>query len=131
MKKQPLTDKMRASIARGWRKSGLSQSAYAATYSVTDRTLRAWVARWAPPCGGEATRNVVERTIERLRALVAGLDDEANATTEPAALASSVAVAAVPAITPAVPVPASRSASNQGAHLVESPRAVRWELGNI
>src|SRR5207302_10884417 len=70
-----LRNEDRARIARGWRTSAMTQPAYAAVHGITDRTLRMWIARWAPPCptGTEAVRAVCERAIQRLRALVDGL----------------------------------------------------------
>jgi len=75
---QPLKDEDRARIARGWRQSGQTQADYAAGHEISDRTLRVWVARWAPLCasGTEVVRDVVERAIERLRALADGLGQD-------------------------------------------------------
>jgi hypothetical protein len=73
-----LTDECRARIARGWRQSGRTQAQYAAEHRISDRTLRIWIARWAPSCpsGTEAVRDVCERAIERLRALIDGLGQD-------------------------------------------------------
>src|SRR5712692_6352690 len=83
MEHRQLTDEDRASIARGWRRSGLTQPAYAAAHSITDRTLRAWIARWAPsyPNADKPVRDVCERAIERLRALIADLDSHGDSPT--------------------------------------------------
>lgn len=43
-----MKDEDRARIARGWRQSGRTQAQYAAEHRITDRTLRMWIARWAP-----------------------------------------------------------------------------------
>ena len=71
-----LTDQDRARVARGWRRSGLTQPAYAASHGITDRTLRLWLRRWAPTSlhGTEAAREICARAIEHLRALLADLD---------------------------------------------------------
>jgi transposase-like protein len=81
MEQKPLKNEDRARIARGWRQSGQTQAQYAAQHQISDRTLRMWVARWAPPCASGATevvREVVERAIERLRALADGLAEEST-----------------------------------------------------
>lgn len=80
MEHKPLKNEDRARIARGWRPSGQTQPTYAALHGITDRTLRMWVARWAPPCtsGTEVVRDVCERAIERLRALVDALGEEST-----------------------------------------------------
>jgi hypothetical protein len=76
--KQPLKNEDRARIARGWRQSGQTQPQYAAKHQIRDRTLRMWIARWAPPCATDTkgVREVVERAIARLRALADGLAEE-------------------------------------------------------
>lgn len=42
------TDQERAAIAREWAASGLPQDSYAASYGVTGRALRSWLAKFAP-----------------------------------------------------------------------------------
>ncbi len=71
-----LNDEARARIARDWRKSGMTQAEYAASHSITDRTLRSWLRRWAPTSlhGTEAVREISARAIEQFRALIADLD---------------------------------------------------------
>src|ERR1700694_3042242 len=75
--KRTLTDLDRARIARGWRGSNLSQPAYAAEHSITDRTLRAYIARWAPvrPDGSQAVRKIVLDAIDRLQAVLGALEE--------------------------------------------------------
>ena len=73
---QQLNDEARARVARAWRQSGQTQGQYAAEHQISDRTLRTWIARWAPPCpsGTEAVRDVCERAINR--ALIDGLGQD-------------------------------------------------------
>lgn len=70
------SDEDRARIARGWRGSKLAQPAYAAAHGITDRTLRAWIARWAPVRvdGGEAAKRILTETIAQLQTLLANVD---------------------------------------------------------
>jgi hypothetical protein len=73
---KPLTPEDRAAIARGWRASGSSQLEYAARHKITDRTLRSWIARYAPArtdCP-EHFRRVVRRAIEQFQTMLAGLE---------------------------------------------------------
>src|ERR1041384_1670146 len=76
MDRKRRTDAERARIAQGWRESGLAQPVYAAQHGITDRTLRAWLVRWAPPCSGnlETARKVVRKAIERLEALAVAME---------------------------------------------------------
>jgi|SRR5467141_1957157 len=99
--KQPLKDEDRSRIARAWRTSGMTQPAYSAAHGITDRTLRMWIARWASPCpsGTEGVRAVCERAIERLRALVDGLDQDSASPASPLELDN---VAAAPGVAPGV-----------------------------
>src|SRR2546428_6721997 len=73
---QILTTEARAAIARKWRGSSQTQAVFAAEHGITDRTLRAWLNRWAPShvASPEVVRELVEQTIERLRGLVANRD---------------------------------------------------------
>ncbi len=66
------TDEERATIARGWRASGLSQDAYAAQFEVSARTLRAWLRLWAP-CAvapDDAAAKIIEEAVSKLRAML-------------------------------------------------------------
>jgi hypothetical protein len=70
-----MNDALRAEIARGWAASGLSQREYAALHSISERTLRSWIARFAsrqPPV--EQVRAIIMETIEKLQAVLDGLD---------------------------------------------------------
>lgn len=66
------TDEERATIARGWRASGLPQDAYAAQFEVSARTLRAWLREWAP-CAvapDDAAAKIIEDAVSKLRAVL-------------------------------------------------------------
>jgi DNA-binding transcriptional regulator YiaG len=107
-----LTNGDRARIARGWRASGLTQPAYAALHAVTDRTLRAWIARWALPCQNapEATRKMLSDLVERAQTMLAQL-------TEPEAVQEKA------------PDPDTmREVSTEGSVPVEPP-TVPWKKG--
>jgi transposase-like protein len=69
-------DELRARIARGWTESGLSQPQYAQQHGITERTLRAWRAKYCadrlPP--GEAVREAIVDAMERLRAALDVID---------------------------------------------------------
>ncbi len=72
-----MTDETRATIARGWAQSGLSQDEYAARFGVAGRTMRLWLARYAfrqPPL--VKARAVVADAMERLRDLLVVVDAE-------------------------------------------------------
>jgi hypothetical protein len=74
-----LDDAARARIARGWASSCLTQAEYAAKYGVSDRALRAWVARFGGGSRPEArVRAVIEKAITDLEELLAALDAEAE-----------------------------------------------------
>jgi len=120
--KQPLNDEDRSRIARAWRTSGMTQPAYSAAHGITDRTLRMWIARWDPPrpSGTEVVRAVCERAIERLRALVDGLDQKSTA---PGSAPEPKNDAGVPGKAPAVAPQGNMSAS--GTH----PRS--FDLSNL
>ena len=109
MEQQPLKDEDRARIARGWRQSGRTQAQYAAEYQISDRTLRMWIARWAPPCrsGTEVVRGVVERTMARLRAVLDCLDQESAADSAPEPKNDAGAPGKAPAVAPQENVSAS------------------------
>ena len=62
-KGKKFTDQERADIARGWAASGLSQDLYAASYGVTSRALRGWMARFAPS----------QPSLERVEARLVGM----------------------------------------------------------
>jgi transposase-like protein len=128
-----ISDEDRVRVARGWRKSGMTQAAYAASHGVTDRTLRAWLARWAPshPASPEVVRELIEQTIERLRGLVANRDAGDGKPTP------SVDVKAVETVPPAVPprpspaVPPRPSPAAPPTRHGTPARAVAWDMGNI
>jgi hypothetical protein len=125
MKRTKLSDTDRARIAQGWRASGLSQPAYAARHLITDRTLRAWLARWVPACpsGADAARKIVTTAIERLQALVHVLDADPTVHPDPeppaspsAAPASQPDVELTPAAVPVqMPVPSPHVPSEETA----------------
>jgi hypothetical protein len=70
-----MIDEARVAVARGWEKSGLSQAEYAAQHGISGRTLRSWRARYLPAgTPVEDARRVIARAIEKLRALLAGLE---------------------------------------------------------
>lgn len=71
-----MTDAEREQIARDWRVSGISQPDYARKFGIRDRTLRAWIARFAPePVGTEAAIRVVREAIDRLQAVLRSLEE--------------------------------------------------------
>lgn len=76
MNRQRFTDGDRSRIALGWRGSGMTQPAYAAMHSISDRALRAWLARFAPSCRNpdEGARLVLKNALEQLQALLRALD---------------------------------------------------------
>jgi hypothetical protein len=43
------TVEQKTAIAEGWRTSGLRQADYASEHGISDRTLRLWLAKYAPP----------------------------------------------------------------------------------
>jgi hypothetical protein len=129
MEKRQLTDEARAAVARGWRKSGLGQRPYAAQHAISERTLRSWVSRWAPEYRGtEAVRDVCERTVERLRALIAALNVEDSAD-DGAAMHSGKATIMVspPAQLATTPVPATGKATRR----VETASPGHMDLANL
>jgi transposase-like protein len=69
-------DQLRARVARGWTESGLSQPEYARQHGISERTLRAWRAKYCadrqPP--GEAVREAIVDAMERLQAALDVLD---------------------------------------------------------
>ena len=74
---ETMTDEARATIARGWAESGLTQDEYAAQVGVAPRTLRLWLARYAsrqPPL--VQARAVIADAVERLQALLVAVDAE-------------------------------------------------------
>ena len=120
-----LTNEERAAIARKWRGSGQTQAVFATEHGITDRTLRAWLNRWAPshPASPEVVRELVEQVIERLRGLVVASDphsgtqvlsDDLNATTA--------------APTAAAPPPSSAARPVRQGDVLS---AVTWDLANI
>jgi hypothetical protein len=70
-----LDDAARARIARGWAPSCLTQAEYAARHGISDRSLRAWMARFAVGSRPELrVRAIVERALSELEAVRAELD---------------------------------------------------------
>jgi len=68
------TEESKASAARDWHKSEMTQAQYAASLGISDRTLRNWISRWAPTYRESPAREVIEDAIERLRDVLVGLD---------------------------------------------------------
>ena len=62
---EAIDDARRAAIARDWMCSSLNQREFAAENGISERTLRAWVSKFAvrQPTG-EAVRTVVKEAIE-------------------------------------------------------------------
>jgi transposase-like protein len=122
---QILTNEARATIARKWRGSGQTQAVFAAEHGITDRTLRAWLNRWAPShtASPEVVRELVEQTIERLRELVTNRDAGDGKPTP------SVEVKAVETVPPAV-APQPSTAARATLH-PDPSRGVAWDLGNV
>ena len=74
----------RATIARGWEKSGQRQDEYAARFGIAGRTLRLWLDRYAsrqPPLA--QARAILADAVERLKALLAALDADPACRPEP------------------------------------------------
>lgn len=75
------TDELRARIARGWPDSGLSQPEYARQHGITERTLRAWRAKY---CAdrlpfGDGVRKAIEEALAKLQAALDAIDRAAAA----------------------------------------------------
>jgi len=119
-----LTNEARAAIARKWRGSGQTQAVFAAEHNITDRTLRAWLNRWAPshPASPEVVRELVEQTIERLRGLVANRDAGDG---KPTPSGDVNTVETVPPAVPPRPSPAAPPIHSTPAGVVA------WDMGNI
>lgn len=81
LRMKTIDDETRAQLAAGWEKSGLSQAEYAARNGISERALRAWRARFVPSgTPVEEARRILEHAVDKLQALLAGL--EARAQTE-------------------------------------------------
>jgi transposase-like protein len=77
-----IDDARRAAIARGWLGSSRNQREFAAEYGISERTLRAWVSKYAvrQPTG-EVVRAVVKEAIEKFTAILQALDADAASRT--------------------------------------------------
>jgi hypothetical protein len=81
---ETFTDEHRAAVARGWAESGLTQDEYAARFGVAGRTLRLWLGRYATRQRPLVqARAIVEDAIQRLQAVLGGLDAEVACLPEP------------------------------------------------
>jgi transposase-like protein len=73
-----IDDEARRRIARGWASTSLDQRTYAAQHGISARTLRQWVRQFGMTARPEARmREVVEKAIADLTALLASLDADA------------------------------------------------------
>ena len=89
---EAIDDARRAAIARDWMCSSLNQREFAAENGISERTLRAWVSRFAvrQPTG-ENVRAVVVETIGKLTAILQALDADAASRTADGSEPSTVA----------------------------------------
>jgi hypothetical protein len=121
-----LTNEARAGIARKWRDSGQTQAVFAAEYGISDRTLRAWIAKWNPAyrASPRIVQEVVEQAIERLRDVLVGLDS----THDDGDVRPAEGTANSAATPPSAPPLSSVALPIRHAH---PTRGVAWDLGNI
>jgi hypothetical protein len=71
------SDQERATIARGWAASGLPQDLYAASFGVTGRSLRGWMAKFAPSQPPvERVEAILVEMMERLQTVLEGVRAE-------------------------------------------------------
>jgi hypothetical protein len=106
-------DATRARVALGWEESGLSQAEYAASRGISERTLRQWRSRFATAgMPVEEARRTIEEAIQKLQALLAGLEASARDDMDGPACRSAVQDESVDetATPPNMPAEASRSA---------------------
>lgn len=69
------TDDEKRRITAMWMRATCDQATFAAEHGVSPRALRTWVAKYSGGSRPEArARAVIEKAIEDLRALLAGLD---------------------------------------------------------